>query len=78
MNKNLAATGPYLSTESGPHVQSFFIALDHKGLDILDRLWRCPIKSEYIVHWILINEVVCAPIYYFIYFNRKFLELFRI
>jgi hypothetical protein len=36
LNPKLAATGPYLSTEFHPHIQSFFVALDVRGLNILE------------------------------------------
>ena len=58
LNPKLAATGPYLSTEFHPHIQSFFIALDMRGLDILESTWRCRKDNEPEMEWIINTEVV--------------------
>ena len=59
LNPKLAATGPYLSNEFHPHIQSFFIALDMRGLDILESTWRCRKDKEGELKWIINTEVVC-------------------
>ena len=58
LNPKLAATGPYLSTEFHPHIQSFFIALDMRGLNILESTWRCRKDKEAEMEWIINTEVV--------------------
>ena len=60
LNPKLAATGPYLSTEFFPHIQSFFIALDSRGLSILKAAWRCQRSNETELEWIVGTEVVNA------------------
>ena len=59
LNPKLAATGPYLSTEVLPHIQSFFVALDMRGLNLLETIWRCQNKEEIESYWIRNTEVVC-------------------
>lgn len=57
-NKNLVACGPYISCEQHPHIQSFMIVLDHRGLDILSKTWRCKLNSETKLEWVNRTEVV--------------------
>ena len=57
-NKRLVAAGPYLSCEQHPHIQSFFIALDKRGLKILKKTWRCQNEDENKEMWISDTEVV--------------------
>ena len=57
-NERLVAVGPYLSCQQHPHIQSFFIAVDKRGLDILKKTWRCQLKDENRDFWITDTEVV--------------------
>jgi hypothetical protein len=57
-NKNLVACGPYVSCEKHPHIQSFMIVLDQRGLSILSKTWRCKLESETRGHWVENTEVV--------------------
>ena len=57
LNSKLVATGPYLSTEFHPHIQSFFIVLDLRGLEILESTWRCRVEKS-VLEWIINTEVV--------------------
>ena len=58
-NPKVAATGPYLSVEQHPHIQSFLIALNRIGLEIMESTWRCPVLGEDKYEWIRNTEVVC-------------------
>ena len=57
-NERLVAVGPYLSCQQHPHIQSFFIVLDIRGLEILKKTWRCQTKDEDKGFWITDTEVV--------------------
>ena len=50
--------GPYISCEHNKHIQSFAIVLDWRGLDVLEKTWRCPCENECRLEWILDTEVV--------------------
>ena len=50
--------GPYISCECNRHIQSFAIALDRRGLEVLEKTWRCPCEHEDRGEWILDTEVV--------------------
>lgn len=52
------AVGPYLSCEPSPHVQSFFICVDPRGLEILKQIFRCMRPNESLRHWVVDTEVV--------------------
>ena len=69
-DSNLVALGPYISCEYNKHIQSFAIALDRRGLDVLEKTWRCPCINEYRGDWILDTEVVLTK-------NRIFFFLFE-
>ena len=56
-NPKLVGTGPYLSTEYHPHIQSFFVVVDSRGLDLLEAIWRCPVEEPEF-HWITNTELV--------------------
>lgn len=43
-----AAVGPYLSCEYNPHIQSFIVALDKRGLSVLKEVWRCPYEVDHL------------------------------
>lgn len=57
-NERLVAVGPYLSCQHHPHIQSFFIAVDKRGLNILKKAWRCQLNDEDRDFWIADTEVV--------------------
>ena len=71
-NKNLVACGPYVSCEKHPHIQSFMIVLDHRGLDILSQTWRCKLESETRSEWVDRTEVVVKSLFLFLTSNYKF------
>ncbi len=52
------AIGPYISCEFNKHIQSFAIALDRRGLEVLEKTWRCPCINEDKGDWIIDTEVV--------------------
>jgi hypothetical protein len=57
---NAVAFGPYLSCEFGPHIQSFMIGLDRRGLAIMKQVYRCPVGEEAKsgrMNWIIDTEV---------------------
>ena len=58
-NPKLAAVGPYFSCMHHPHIQSFFIVVDIRGLKLFKETWRCPQKNENRDNWIIDTEVVC-------------------
>jgi hypothetical protein len=58
MDTNIVAVGPYISCEVNKHLQSFFVCLDRRGVQILEKIWRCPNKNEERVTWIHQTEVV--------------------
>ena len=68
LNPKLVATGPYLSTEYHPHIQSFFVVVDHRGLKILDAIWRCQVEDND-MHWIINTELV---IFIALHISQKF------
>ena len=55
---NIVAIGPYISCEYSKHIQSFMIALDRRGVDVLENTWRCPCINEDRGDWIKDTEVV--------------------
>ena len=57
-NEKVVAVGPYLSCMHHPHIQSFFIVVDIRGLEVLKSTWRCPNHNEDKTHWIIDTEVV--------------------
>ena len=64
-NFNLVAAGPYLSCEQHPHIQCFTLVLDHRGLQILKKTWRCLNEktNETRYEWINRTEVVNIYVY---------------
>jgi hypothetical protein len=59
--ENTVAVGPYMSCEYSPHIQSFFIVVDRRGLEYVKGIWRCPNLEEIQnnrVSWIVDTEVV--------------------
>ena len=57
-DSNVVAVGPFISCEFFKHIQSFFIALDRRGVDVLEKTWRCPFANEKRFDWIMETEVV--------------------
>ena len=57
-NERVVAVGPYMNCEIHPHIQSFFIALDNRGIEVLKDTWRCQKFYEDKTDWILNTEVV--------------------
>ena len=57
-NQKIVAVGPYLSCQHHPHIQSFLIVLDIRGLQLLKKTWRCPNEGEDKTNWIIDTEVV--------------------
>ena len=47
-----------MSCEHAPHIQSFMIVFNKKGLEIMKNVWRCPYANEDRNAWILETEVV--------------------
>ena len=64
-NERLVAVGPYLSCQQHPHIQSFFIAVEKRGLDILKKIWRCQLNDEDRGFWISDTEVVSIFLFFF-------------
>jgi hypothetical protein len=60
---NTVAVGPYMSCEGSPHIQSFLIVVDRRGLQFMKEVWRCPrldeIESKRML-WIYDTEVVSS------------------
>lgn len=54
---NTVAIGPYLSCEFAPHIQSFMIAVDRRGLSVLRTVYRCPYANEDKSRWVPDIEV---------------------
>lgn len=55
--KNTTAIGPYLSCAHTPHIQSFMITVDRRGLTFLKQIYRCPLGTEKRINWIVATEV---------------------
>jgi hypothetical protein len=56
--ENTVIVGPYMSCEKAPHIQSFLIAADRRGLQLIKEVWRCPRLDEKRILWIYDTEVV--------------------
>ena len=56
-NKHLGACGPYVSCEKTPHIQTFMIAFNKNGLNILENTWRCIRDNETRGEWVERTEV---------------------
>ncbi len=72
MDPSLVAVGPYMSCEFGKHIQSFFVGLDRRSLEIMEKTWRCPNLKEDRMSWIIDTEVV---IFFGKLFNCKVSEV---
>jgi hypothetical protein len=52
------AVGPYLSCLFNPHIQSFMLSVDKRGLAVLNNVFRCPgINEKDRFAWIIDTEV---------------------
>ena len=73
---NVVAVGPYISCEYNKHIQSFMIALDGRGLGVIEKTWRCPCLNEDRGDWIRDTEVVrftqffSNKLYHTLFFNQ--------
>ena len=67
---NVVAIGPYISCEINKHIQSFMIVLDGRGLEVLEKIWRCPCLNENRGGWIRDTEVV-RLIFFLIHFKWR-------
>lgn len=45
MDETVSLVGPYLNCEIAPHIQSFALLIDSKGLEIAEKTWYCPSKK---------------------------------
>jgi hypothetical protein len=57
-NEKLVCSGPYLSLEINPHIQSFMSVLDRRGVTLMEKAFRCPYFGENRQEWIYKTEVV--------------------
>lgn len=57
-NQRLVCAGPYLSLEVKPHIQSFMSVLDLRGVELMEKAYRCPYVDEDRQEWINKTEVV--------------------
>ena len=53
-----AVAGPYFSCETNPHIQSFMLAIDKRGLFFMKQVFRCPNQNEEKTSWIYDTECV--------------------
>ena len=49
----MVCAGPYLSLETNPHIQSFMMAVDHRGLGIMESTFECLNEGQDRLEWIL-------------------------
>ena len=70
-----AVAGPYFScydniqSFTSPHIQSFMMAVDKRGLFFMKKIFRCQKLNETKFSWICHTEIVC--IYLLFYFEAE-------